>query len=399
LTEKRVNAALVNTSDPRGLKVGGIETYTRDYIQFHPEDMNLLFIGPDEIGDLTLDEVNEIEFRGRRIRFLPIFRRENSVNRYPTNIVGSETFQFLNLLWRKRTLLRRVLKSGHYSVEIRRVEFAPLFSYLGVPFIQMVHVWGDKNAPMSSLLGKHWMIRGTTEYVAAALCYKFYTVNPDVTAMFKRRYWPFGRKFDTLTTWANMELYKPTLFRGDGVLRLLFAGRTDDFKCLDIMIDAVDAARGLVTTPIEFHYVGDGTLERYPNFDKVRDITTQHGRLPAEKIAGLMSGIDIGLLTSAFEGMPRFVIETMASGRPVVALHLPQLESIIREGVSGYLVPRSDRQVEEMGQLIAQTWDGIRQGRFDPERIRTCVEHHSPHRLLKKIFDDHRRLAGVPQSG
>jgi glycosyltransferase involved in cell wall biosynthesis len=399
MTQKRINAALVNTSDPRGLKVGGIETYTRDYIQFHPEDMDLLFIGPDEVGDLTLDQLNEIEFRGRRIRFLPISRRGDSVNRYPTSIVGSETFQFLKLLWKKRALLRRVLKGGHYSIEIRRVEFAPLFFYLGVPFIQMVHVWGDKNAPMSSLLGKHWMLRGTMEYVAAALCYKFYTVNPDVTAMFKKRYWPFAKKFDTLTTWANMELYKPTPFRGDGVLRLLFAGRTDEFKCLDIMIDAVDAARRLVTTPVEFHYVGDGNLERYPNFHKVRDITTQHGRLPADKVAALMSGIDIGLLTSAFEGMPRFLIETIASGRPVVALHLPQLESITCEGVSGYLVSRSDRQVEVMAERIAETWEGIRQGRFDPERIKTFVEAHSPHRLLKKIFDDHRRLAGAPQSG
>jgi hypothetical protein len=127
MTQKRINAALVNTSDPRGLKVGGIETYTRDYIQFHPEDMDLLFIGPDEVGDLTLDQLNEIEFRGRRIRFLPISRRGDSVNRYPTSIVGSETFQFLKLLWKKRALLRRVLKGGHYSIEIRRVEFAPLF--------------------------------------------------------------------------------------------------------------------------------------------------------------------------------------------------------------------------------------------------------------------------------
>lgn len=394
----RINVALFNSADPRGLKVGGIETYTRDYIQFHPADMDLLFVGPDEIGDLRQDEINHVTFRGRSFKFLPISRLESSVNKYPDKITSSETFQFLKLMWKKRALLGKILREGKYSVEIRRVEYAPFFFYLRVPFVQMLHVWGDKNKPMSGLLGKHSQIRAATEYLSAALCYKFYSVNPDVTEMFKKRYWPFGRKFDTLTTWANTELYKPAPFADDGILRLLFAGRTDDFKRLDIMIDAVAVSRALVPTPIEFHYVGDGDLERYANYERIRDIAVLHGRKSADEVARIIAEAHIGLLTSEFEGMPRFVIECMASGRPVVALHLPQLEPITRDGISGYLVERSPDQVEVLAQRIADTWQSIRDGRCDPERVAECVSAYSPHVLLKKIFNDHRRLAGLPEA-
>jgi len=397
-TTKPVRVALFNSGDPRGLKVGGIETYIRDYIQFHPEDIDLLFVGPDEIGDLKLDEINEVTFRGRTIKFLPISRMHDDANKYPDSIMASDTFRFLKLMWSKRALIGKVLKSGNYSAEIRRVEYAPFFTYLRVPFVQMIHVWGDKSKPMSSILGKHHYIRTGTEYLAAALCYRFYTVNPDLTAMFKRQYKPFGKKFDTLTTWANTDLYRPTPFNTDGTLRLLFAGRTDDFKRLDIMMEAVAAARKLISDPIEFHYVGDGDLNKYAQFPAIEDITVRHGRQPATEVAKIVSHIDIGLLTSEFEGMPRFVIECMASGRPVVALHLPQLEKITRDAVSGYLVPRSDDQVRVIAQRIADTWAGIKAGQFDPEKVADCVDAHRPTTLLKKIWNDHRRLAGQPEA-
>lgn len=398
MTAKRIKVALFNSGDPRGLKVGGIETYIRDYIQFHPDDMDLLFIGPDEVGDLKIDEVNAIEFRGRTIKFLPLMRMNEDSNKYPDSITSSDTFRFLKLMWNKRKLLRGILKGGGYSAEIRRVEYAPFFSYLRVPFVQMIHVWGDANKPMSSILGRHRYIRTATEYLAAMLCYKFYTVNPDLTAMFKRQYKPFGGKFHTLTTWANTELYTPASFKQDGVLRLLFAGRTDDFKRLDIMMEAVAAVRSRVSDPVEFHYVGDGDLNRYPELAAIQDITVRHGRKPAAEVADIISGIDIGLLTSEFEGMPRFVIECMASGRPVVALHLPQLERITRSGISGYLVPRSDTQVESIADRIAEVWAGVKAGAYDPATIATCVDAHRPHVLLKAIWNDHRRLAGAPEA-
>lgn len=384
--------ALFNSADPRGLKVGGIETYTRDYIQFHPQDMDLLFVGPDEIGDLVLDEINQIEFRGRKIKFLPLCRVADSTNVAPETITQSETFRFFKLFWRKRALLRRILRDGGYSAEIRRVEYAPILWWIGVPFFAMVHIWGDTAQPMSGLIGKRPRIRALTEYIGAALCQKFYSVNAQMTARYRRKYWPFGRKFDTLTTWANTALFQPHPFEGPGPLRLVFAGRTDDFKRHDIMMRVMKKLRDQ-GQEIAYNYVGDGDLNRYPDFAALRDVTTCHGRQPAAYVADLITRCDMGLLTSEFEGMPRFAIECVASGRPVVALHLPQLEAMLGEEQAGQLIARGPDQEDRMAEAIIALGHQIRTGQIQPEQIAQAAKAHQPETLLAKIWDEHRRLA------
>jgi glycosyltransferase involved in cell wall biosynthesis len=393
---RKCNVALFNSADPRGLKVGGIETYTRDYIEYHPDDMSILFVGPDEVGDLVLNEINEIEFRGRKIKFLPLDRLVDSTNVAPETISQSETFRFFRLFWQKRRLLKKVLRSGNYSAEIRRVEYAPILWWLGVPVFSMVHIWGDKSQPMSGLIGKKHRIRAITEFVGAALSQKLYAVNPDMTARYRKSYWPIARKFDTLTTWANTSLYSPKPFGGPGPLRLVFAGRTDDFKRHDIMMRVMRKVRE-AGQEIEYHYVGDGDLERYPEFDAIREVTTRHGRQPASYVADLISRCDIGLLTSEFEGMPRFVIECVASGRPVVALHLPQLEAMFSTGNAGRLIERGDDMEGRLALAILELGAEIRSGSIDPLVVSTAADAHKPEKLLNKIWNDHRRLAGLSE--
>src|ERR1700681_1442861 len=70
----RYQICLIHPFDPRGEKVGGLETYIRDFIAFHPADTDLLFIGVDSAGDLKLGEIHRLTFRGRTFDFLPILR-------------------------------------------------------------------------------------------------------------------------------------------------------------------------------------------------------------------------------------------------------------------------------------------------------------------------------------
>src|ERR1700716_4506171 len=66
----RYQICLIHPFDPRGEKVGGLETYIRDFITFHPADTDLLFIGVDSTGDLKLGEIHKLTFRGRTFDFL-----------------------------------------------------------------------------------------------------------------------------------------------------------------------------------------------------------------------------------------------------------------------------------------------------------------------------------------
>jgi glycosyltransferase involved in cell wall biosynthesis len=395
-TGKRYRVALFNSGDPRGAKVGGIETYIRDYIYYHPEDMDLLFVGADETGELPLGQVSEVEFRGRKFKFLPLLHLNDLSNAYGEGIAKSDTFRFAKLLIENRKLLKSVLRGGGYSAELRRVEYAPILWSMGVPFVQMVHVWGGKDQQMSSSLGKHWYIRDATEFVAATLTKKFYSVNADMTARYKKKYFPFARKFDTLTTWANTTIFKATPLRfDDDLIHVMFAGRLDKFKRPDLMFKVIEALSEKSGGKARFHYIGDGDPEENPEFAPIRDITIRHGRKNSIEIAELLQGFHLGILTSDFEGMPRVVMETLTAGRAVVALHLPQLEQVILDGKSGFLIPRTGNHIDLQAAKLLEAYEMMRDGRMTVESITAAVKPFSPQALLGKIWADHRRIAGL----
>jgi glycosyltransferase involved in cell wall biosynthesis len=393
--QPRYRVALFNSGDPRGSKVGGIETYIRDYIYYHPEDMDLLFVGADESGTLPIGEISEVEFRGRTFKFLPLLRLDDLSNAYGEGITKSDTWRFASLLMKNWGMLRRVLKGGGYSAEIRRVEYAPILRSMGVPVIQMVHIWGGKDQQMSSSLGKHWYIRDATEFVAAAVSKKYYAVNPNMTAMYKKKYWPFAKKFDTLTTWANTTIFQPTPYRfDDGLMHVMFAGRLDLFKRPDFMFRVIAALRA-IHPDVRFHYVGDGDPEQFPEFAAIRDVTIRHGIKNSIEIAAMLETKHIGILTSDFEGMPRVVMEFLTAGRPVVARHLPQLEQVVTDGVSGYLIPHVEDHIELQARRMLEIFEAMKAGTITPESVNRSVEAFRPETLLGKIWKDHRLLHGL----
>jgi len=59
-------------------------------------------------------------------------------------------------------------------------------------------------------------------------------------------------------------------------------------------------------------------------------------------IPALLSALDISLLTSSHEGFPNAVIESMASGLPVVSTSVGDVPRIIEENLDGYIVPVND---------------------------------------------------------
>src|SRR3954453_4745368 len=70
--QQKYQICLIHPFDPRGEKVGGLETYIRDFITFHPADTDLLFIGVDSTGDLALGEVHTLTFRCKNCDWPPI---------------------------------------------------------------------------------------------------------------------------------------------------------------------------------------------------------------------------------------------------------------------------------------------------------------------------------------
>jgi glycosyltransferase involved in cell wall biosynthesis len=89
--------------------------------------------------------------------------------------------------------------------------------------------------------------------------------------------------------------------------------------------------------------LGDGPLE-----PEVRALSVELGiddrilwlkDLPGQEI---MPSFDVFVLTSRYEGMPRVILEALSAGVPVVAMQAGGVNSAVRSGVEGFVVPPGD---------------------------------------------------------
>jgi len=73
-----------------------------------------------------------------------------------------------------------------------------------------------------------------------------------------------------------------------------------------------------------------------------------------EEIEEFLSGLDLFVFCSEWEGMPNAVLEAMAAGKPVVAADIPGVNEVVEDGRSGLLYPAGnvDALAERIGRLI-----------------------------------------------
>jgi glycosyltransferase involved in cell wall biosynthesis len=393
----RYQICLVHPFDPRGQKVGGLETYIRDFITFHPADTDILFIGVDSIGDLALGALHRLTFRGRQFDFLPILRYSDEEAREAASSVRkSLTGQFFTALLRNLGTIAAEVRRRRCSIDLRRVEFSWLPVLLRLPFVQMLHGEGVPKLRMDSLLRKYAFVHNAGERFAVARSERFLCVNPHITERLKATYPTRRDKIDTLWTWVNTDIFTARPFpERTSPFRIVFGGRLDEFKVPSLMFKTIERLKSRLPGQVEFHYIGTSNPHRFPEFAAIEDVTVCHGFKDAAGMAATIGDVHAGILTSEFEGMPRFVLETLATGRPVVAMHLPQLEAVIRDGQSGYLVQRSSSTEEDADNLARKfinTHDLIQSGRMDPADIALHIAEFTPRTQLARVFRLHHDI-------
>ena len=386
---------LLHPFDIRGTKVGGLETYLRDFVTFCPENTRTLFVGVDSIGDLRLGRIHEISFRGRIFEFMPILHYpDDKAREAARRIRDSITAQFFVAVVRYLPAIARAFRRRRCSIDLRRVEFAWVPFLLRVPFVQMLHGEGVPRLRMDSLLKKYNFIHNLGERFAMATSRKFLCVNPLITERLRRTYPRYKAKIDTLWTWVNTNIFRPQPMPEIEPFRIVFAGRLDAFKVPSLMFKTIARLREKLPG-VEFHYIGTSDPSRFPEFAAIKDITVAHGFCDATGMAAILAQAHAGILTSEFEGMPRCVLETLAVGRPVVAVHLPQLEVVIKNGESGFLVPRDQSErdiVETLALRFLDVRRAIVEGRLVPAKIADKIKPFTPQQQLARVYRLHQEI-------
>lgn len=388
---------LIHPIDPRGEKVGGIETHIRLLLQRHPEDFQVLLVGVDGIGDLEPGELQTIELGGRTVEFLPVMQyRDETAKHAARSLTRSLTFRFTLALMKHFPRIYKLARRMPSSADLQRFEFATFAQMLRVPVVQVVHGEGRKDQKMDSLIKKYWYIQATNERVALSLADHILCVNPNIKKRLDEEFPRQARRAEVMTVSVDTEIFKPAPFdTGDDKLKLIFTGRLDAFKDPPLMFTVLAKLRDRLDGKLEFHYVGTTDPHRYEEFAAVEDITVRHGFKRAHEINDILSKVHAGIITSYFEGMPCFMLEVLSAGRPMGTIKLPQYELIVEPGVSGFFVERADsveQSAEAMAEAWVALWRDIKNGKLDPQAIQRGIDPFTVDNQLPRVFDIHRQL-------
>lgn len=387
---------LIHPIDPRGNKVGGIETHVRMMIAHAPRDWRVLLVGVDGRGDCRLGQIHRLTMERKPFDFLPVLRFPDIQTHHAArSIFSSLTFQFGAGLMRHFFALRRaIVAAQNVTIELQRFEFAALGPLLGRPTVQVIHGEGAKNDKMDSLIRKFWFLHRMNEELATRLASRIICVNPNILARLEREKPGAARKAVFMPVAVDTEVFRTSDFVVGDVFRVVFAGRFDEFKNPGLMFRTLRRVYDRLNGRLEFHYLGTSDAERFCEFDLVRDFTRFHGFCEPREVAAVMKDCHAGILTSWFEGMPCYLLELLSVGRPIVAVALPQYELVVRQGQNGYLVERDDEGalVETLSDRLIDVWSKIRSGAMPAERTAEAVIPFSVESQLRQHFARHRQL-------
>jgi glycosyltransferase involved in cell wall biosynthesis len=113
------------------------------------------------------------------------------------------------------------------------------------------------------------------------------------------------------------------------------------WKGVDGVIDAVAQLPG-----VRLAVVGDGpervTLAARARARGVEDRVAFHGSVPHDQVQRRLADAAVFVLNSRYEGFPHVVLEAFGAAVPVVAAAAGGTPEVVRDGVTGLLVPPRD---------------------------------------------------------
>lgn len=125
----------------------------------------------------------------------------------------------------------------------------------------------------------------------------------------------------------------------EGELNLLFVGRFDYQKGLDILLDAFEEVC-VKSEKVHLHIIGGGQEQvgRKPqNSNKI----TYYNWLSPDEINAFYRTVDLLVMPSRWEGLPMVLIESLRAGTPVLVSNASDLPSLIEIQKSGLVAPLS----------------------------------------------------------
>ena len=151
-----------------------------------------------------------------------------------------------------------------------------------------------------------------------------------------------------------------------------------------------------------FLLVGDGPLR--PGLEArakalgIADRTVFAGRVPPTEVPLCLQAMDVAVHTSLREGIARVLPQAGAVGKPVVTFDLDGGPEVVRDGVSGYLVPPLDTKLVA-DRVVALFREPALAARMGEEGREFAAANFGVDRMVARINDVYFRCLGRQAAG
>jgi len=396
-----IKPLIIYQMDPLGHKIGGIQTFVKNFIKYAPDDFDIHFVGvASKASAATVGTWQEVEVFGKKVQFFPVLYKadENVRSRVPLSL------KFTLALMRYR---RRISPEGKI-IEYHRIE--PEIPFFMAPNKKFLVIHGN----VTDIYNPHTEVtwgRFPGFYFAfeKRLIHgmdKIFVVRQDGVDYYRAQYPQIAERFTFLPTWVDQDLFHPLRpserkTRKEEFLKkqykaldsklIVFVGRLEGQKDPLLLIETFK--RAVVHIPDAcLLIVGQGALRKKME-ELIREYALEgkvvfFNSLPQDKVAGIMQISDIFLMTSAFEGMPRSVMESLGCGLPVVTTEVGEVRLVVRDGFSGIVCKGHDA-----GSLAQSVVNVCRNHEiYSADNCVRSIENYTAPRILQHVYQTYYDL-------
>lgn len=376
-----VDYLILHQFDAARTSPGGIDTIIRGILKYTSQSVTLAVVGVDTTPGSTSQRLGRWEqhqIGSRTVHFLPVAHLDpaNQNRRIP------HTLQLTAGLMRFR---HHLPKAG--TVQCHRMDTA-LVTRLLIPRPLMYFI--------------HTQVGGSTGRESDSFWRFLGDIHPRLERFVTRHataVWAFSpERIEQIREWNSSAQMTPTWWDPAQLTaavsaqpvrdphRILWVGRIEKLKDPAL---AVAAMSQLVQTdpsiPWSLHFYGPGT-----QIDHLRHTISQqdsgvasrihvHGRVEPEEITRQQAASGVFLMTSfpGYEGFPTVIVESLATGLPVVVTQGADPGHLVVDGVNGFVTGRDPAEVaQKIGQASA----------LDHARIPPTVAQLSAPTVVGKIM-------------